>query len=96
MKDGAAELAGIVHWVHSPWPRSVFPALEIVAEQPFRSSNGDLEWTALPQIRIGLTKGGHVAMNLGLEFPLSGQDWDNSAHLTLLWDFADGSLLKGW
>lgn len=96
MSDGAMELAGIVHWVHSAWPRSVFPALEIVAEQPFRSSNGDLEWTALPQIRIGLTKGGHVAMNLGLEFPLSGQDWDYAAHLTLLWDFADGSLFKGW
>ena len=96
MSDGAAELAGIVHWVRSPWPRSVFPALEIVAEQPFRSSNGDLEWTALPQIRIGLTKGGHVAMNLGMEFPLSGQNWDHSVHLTLLWDFADGSLLKGW
>ncbi len=94
--DGAAELAGIVHYVHSPWPRRVFPALELVAEQPFRSSNGDLEWTALPQIRIGLTRGGHVAMNLGLELPLTGQDWDNSVHLTLLWDFADGSLFKGW
>ncbi|MBT8107651.1 MAG: cytochrome c [Gammaproteobacteria bacterium] len=94
--DGEAELAGIVHWVHSPWPRRVFPALEIVAEQPFRSRNGDLQWTALPQVRIGLTRGGHVAMNLGLELPLSGQVWDHSVHLTLLWDFADGSLFKGW
>ncbi len=94
--DGEVELAGIVHYVHSPWPRRVFPALEIVAEEPFRSRNGDLEWTALPQVRIGLTKGGHVAMNLGVEFPLSDQDWDRSFHLTLLWDFADGSLFKGW
>ena len=68
----------------------------IVAEQPFRSSNGDLQWTALPQVRIGLTKGGHVALNLGMELPLSGQVWDHSVHLTLLWDFADGSLFKGW
>jgi mono/diheme cytochrome c family protein len=94
--DGEAELAGIVHWAHSPWPRNVFPALEIVAEQPFRSRNGDLDWTALPQIRIGLTKGGHVAMNFGMEFPLSGQSWDHNVHLTVLWDFADGSLFKGW
>lgn len=94
--DGEAELAGIVHYVHTPWPRSVFPALEIVAERPFRSRNGDLEWTALPQIRVGLTRGGHVALNLGLELPLSSQPWDNSVHLTLLWDFADGSFFKGW
>lgn len=32
--DGAAELAGSLHYVHSPWPRRVFPGLEIVAESP--------------------------------------------------------------
>jgi mono/diheme cytochrome c family protein len=94
--DGEAELAGIVHYVHSPWPRRIFPALELVAEQPFRSSNGDLDWTALPQVRIGLTKGGHVALNLGVEIPLSDQFWDTRYHVTLLWDFADGGFFKGW
>jgi mono/diheme cytochrome c family protein len=94
--DGEYELAGIFHYVHSPWPRRVFPALEVVAEAPFDSDNGDLEWTVLPQIRIGLTRGGHVALNLGVEIPLSDQPWDNNFHLTLLWDFADGSLFKGW
>jgi len=94
--DGKAELAGIAHYVHSVWPRSVFPALEIVAEQPFDSSNGDLEWTALPQVRIGLTRGGHVALNLGVELPLSDQSWDEQYYITLLWDFADGSFFKGW
>lgn len=94
--DGELELAGIVHYVHSPWPRHVFPALEVVAERPFRSRNGDLEWTVLPQIRIGLTRGGHVSMNLGVELPLSGQLWDKNFYLTLLWDFADGSFFQGW
>ena len=94
--DGEAELAGIVHYAHSPWPRSVFPALEVVATQPFRSSNGDLEWTAMPQVRIGLTRGGHVALNLGVELPLSDQVWDRRYYVTLLWDFADGSFFKGW
>ncbi len=94
--DGEAELAGIVHWVHSPWPRRVFPALEVVATNPFRSSNGDLEWTAMPQVRVGLTRGGHVALNLGVEFPLSDQTWDRRYYLTLLWDFADGSFFQGW
>lgn len=94
--DGEAELAGIVHWVHSPWPRRVFPALEVVATRPYRSSNGDLEWTALPQVRVGLTRGGHVALNLGVELPLSDQGWDNRFYVTLLWDFADGGFFQGW
>lgn len=94
--DGAAELAGIVHWVHSPWPRRVYPGLEVVAERPFRSANGDLEWSAMPQVRIGLTRGGHVALNLGVEVPLSDQAWDERVYITLLWDFADGSFFQGW
>ena len=94
--DGAAELAGSLHYVHSPWPRRVFPALEVVGEAPFRSRNGDPEWTALPQVRIGLTRGGHVALNLALELPLSDQSWDNRVWVTLLWDFADGGFFKGW
>ena len=94
--DGELELAGIAHYVHSPWPRRVFPAFEVVATTPFKSANGDLEWTALPQIRIGLTRGGHVALNLGMEFPLSDQSWDQRYYVTLLWDFADGSFFQGW
>jgi len=94
--DGEAELAGIVHYVYSPWPRRVFPALEVVASNPFRSSNGDLEWTVMPQVRIGLTRGGHVALNLGVELPLSDQSWDRRYYVTLLWDFADGSFFQGW
>ncbi|MBT8091582.1 MAG: cytochrome c [Gammaproteobacteria bacterium] len=94
--NGEAELAGIVHYVHSPWPRRVFPALELVATNPYRSRNGDLEWTALPQVRIGLTRGGHVALNLGVEVPLSDQSWDERFYVTLLWDFADGGFFKGW
>ena len=95
-RDGETELAGIVHYVHAPWPRRVFPALEVVASTPFRSANGDLEWTAMPQVRIGLTRGGHVALNLGVEFPLSDQPWNRLYYATLLWDFADGSFFQGW
>ena len=94
--DGETELAGIVHYTHSPWPRSVFPALEMTVTRPYDSANGDTEWTVLPQVRIGLTRGGHVALNLGVEIPLSDQSWDNRYYLTLLWDFADGSFFKGW
>ena len=94
--DGELELAGILHYIHSPWPRRIFPALELTATTPFDSNNGDLEWTAMPLIRIGLTRGGHVALNLGVEFPLSDQAWDSRIYVTLLWDFADGSFFQGW
>lgn len=94
---GEFELAGIVHYVWSEWPRRVFPALELTATVPFEDDDGDdVQFTVLPQIRIGLTRGGHVALNVGVELPLSDQDYDYRGHITLLWDFADGSLLKGW
>jgi mono/diheme cytochrome c family protein len=94
--DGEVELAGIMHYVHTPWPRRVFPALEMVMTAPYDSDNGDVEWTAMPQVRIGLTRGGHVALNLGVELPLSDQAWDQRIYMTLLWDFADGSFFQGW
>jgi hypothetical protein len=95
--QGAVELAGIVHYVWSDWPRRVFPALEATATVPFESGAGDaVQFTLVPQLRIGLTRGGHVALNLGVELPVSDQDYDYRAYLTLLWDFADGSFFRGW
>jgi mono/diheme cytochrome c family protein len=95
--DGEVELAGVVHYVWTEWPREVFPAIEATATIPFDADDGDsVQWTVLPQIRIGLTKGAHVALNLGVEFPLSDQSWNTRYHLNLLWDFADGSFFKGW
>ncbi len=95
--DGEVEFAGIVHYVWTARPRAIFPALEMTATIPFDDEGGDsVKWTALPQLRFGLTKGAHVALNLGVEFPLNDQSWDTRYHLTLLWDFADGSLFKGW
>jgi len=95
--QGELELAGIVHYTWSPWPRRVFPALEVTATSPFdRNGEDAVQFTALPQVRIGLTRGGHVALNLGVELPLSDQDYDTRYHLTLLWDFADGGFFTGW
>jgi mono/diheme cytochrome c family protein len=94
---GELELAGIVHYTWSAWPQRVFPALEATATVPFEDGGEDrVQWTVVPQLRIGLTRGGHVALNLGAEIPLSDQPYDWRAHLTLLWDFADGGFFKGW
>jgi mono/diheme cytochrome c family protein len=96
--QGEFELAGIVHYAWTGTRRAVFPALEFTATAPFDPADDEdsVQWTVLPQLRIGLTRGAHVALNLGVEIPLSDQSWDARYHLTLLWDFADGSLFKGW
>ena len=95
--DGELEWAGIVHYQWTPWPRRVFGGLELTAAAPFEDQGGDrVQFTVVPQVRIGLTRGGHVALNLGVELPLSDQSYDYRAHLNLLGDFADGSFFKGW
>lgn len=95
--DGELELSGIVHYQWTPWPRRVFGGLEFTATTPFDDDGGDrVKFSVIPQVRIGLTRGGHVALNLGIEVPLSDQPEDYRAHLNLLWDFADGSFFKGW
>lgn len=98
----SGELAAIVHWVHSPWPRNVFPALEVVGEVPFERGSGAerkaaVQWSALPQVRIGLSKLGHVALNAGVELPLNDRDrYDWRAYVYLIWDFADGGFFDAW
>mgnify|MGYP001829104540 FL=1 len=99
---GSAEFAGIVHYIHTPWPRSVFPALEMVAEVPFERGTGPdkksaVQFSVLPQVRIGLNKRGHVAVNAGLELPLNDRErYDWRAYVYLIWDFADGGFFEGW
>jgi mono/diheme cytochrome c family protein len=98
----SAEFAAIVHWVHTDWPRRVFPALEVVAETPFERGDGPgredaVQWSVLPQVRIGLSKRGHVAINAGVELPLNERDrYDWRAYLYLIWDFADGGFFEAW
>jgi mono/diheme cytochrome c family protein len=95
--QGEVELAGIVHYEWTANRRAMFPALEVTAAVPFDAEDGDsVKWTVLPQVRVGLTRGGHVALNAGVEFPLSDQSYETRYHLVLLWDFADGSFFKGW
>lgn len=99
---GSVELAGIVHWTHTEWPRSVFPGLELVAEFPFERGTGPgrksvAQVSLVPQARIGLSKRGHVALNAGVELPLNDSGrYDYRAYVFLIWDFADGAFWEGW
>ena len=100
--SSSAELAAIVHWADAPRPRWVFPALEIVAEVPFERGSGPdrkdaVQWSILPQARIGLNKRGNIALNFAVELPLNDRDrYDWRAYVYFIWDFADGGLLEGW
>lgn len=102
VRDGRLELSGIVHWTHTIWPRSIFPGLEFTAEFPFDRGNSPdrlafAQVSMTPQVRLGLSKRGHVAMNLGVEIPLNDTDrFDYRAYTFLIWDFADGPLWAGW
>jgi len=94
---GELEFAGVVHYTWTDKPQNVFPALEATATVPFEREGGDrVQFTIVPQARIGLTRGGHVALNVGMEFPLNDQPYEWRAHVNLLWDFADGGFFKGW
>jgi hypothetical protein len=73
-----------------------------VAEVPFETGTGpgkksSVQWSVLPQVRIGLTKRGHVAINAGVELPLNDRErYDWRAYAYLIWDFADGGFFEGW
>jgi mono/diheme cytochrome c family protein len=97
-----AEFASIVHYVPTDRGRAVFPGLELVAETPFERGSGPdraaaVQWSIIPQARIGLNKRGNIALNAGLELPLNDDyryDW--RAYVYFIWDFADGGLFDGW
>ncbi len=94
---GELELSGVVHLHLVGLAETRLPGPRGAATAPFESGDGDrVQFTLVPQVRIGLTRGGHVALDLGAEIPLSDQLYDWRAHLTLLWDFADGGFFKGW
>lgn len=100
--ESSSELAGVVHWTHTTWPRNVFPALEIVAEIPFERGSGPgrkdaVQYSILPQARIGLNKRGNIALNVGAELPLNDTGrYDWRSYVYFIWDFADGGLFDGW
>lgn len=91
---GDVALSGIVHWMHSPWPRKVFPGLEGTVTVPI--DGGDLEATFIPHLFLGLSRAGHVTVTVDVEVPATGLDYDYRLRVFLLWDLADGPFWAGW
>jgi len=50
----------------------------------------------VPQLRFGLSKPGHIAFTMGVELPLTGENYDYRLRAYLLWDMADGPVWQGW
>lgn len=97
LDSGDVELAAAVHWIPTPWPRGVFPGLELTARVPFASDDRDaVRWTVLPQLNFGLSRRGHVRAAAGVELPLNDRDYDYRMHFYVMWDFADGMFWEGW
>lgn len=97
VSGGDVELATMVHWIPTPWPRGVFPGVELTATAPFEPGDRDaLRWTVVPQLNFGLSRRGHVRAAAGVELPLNDRTYDFRLHFYLLWDFADGMFWEGW
>lgn len=95
--DGDLELSQVVHWKPGARPRGVVPGLEATLVAPF---DAEARWrlTLIPQVHAALSKRGHVALNLGLEFPVHGRRSGerHRLHAFVLWDMADGGFWQGW
>jgi mono/diheme cytochrome c family protein len=92
---GDLELSEVVHWRSTPWRRGVFPGLELVLTAPFRGEDA-WELSAIPQLHLAMSRRGHVALNVGVELPLTGSRTEVRALAFLLWDIPDGAFWEGW
>lgn len=72
------------------------PMVEVVANKNFLP-NTTPDWDVVPQFQVTLSQRQHVRVNLGTSIPVT-----NTANRPIqivfyvLWDWFDGSLLKGW
>ncbi len=97
VSSGDLAWAMALHWVPTPWPRGVFPGVELTATVPFEPGAREAaRWTVLPQLNLGLSRRGHVRAAVGVELPLNDRTYDFRVHTYLLWDFADGMFWEGW
>jgi len=93
--QGDLELSETIHWLPTPWPRGIFPGLEAVVVAPFESG-GKWKASLIPQLHFALSKRGHVALNVGVQLPLTDDPYDYRVLSFLLWDMADGGFWEGW
>jgi cytochrome c553 len=72
------------------------PMVEVVANKNFLPHTTP-DWDIVPQFQVTLSKRQHVRINLGTSIPVTNTS-NRPIQLVfyVLWDWFDGSLLKGW
>ncbi len=72
------------------------PMVEVVANKDFLP-HATPDWDIVPQFQVTLSQRQHVRVNLGVLIPVTNTtDRPIQAVFYVLWDWFDGSLLKGW
>ena len=72
------------------------PMVEVVANKDFLPHTTP-DWDIVPEFQVTLSQRQHVRINLGARIPVTNTS-DRPIQLVfyVLWDWFDGSLLKGW
>jgi cytochrome c553 len=72
------------------------PMVELVANKDFLPRTTP-DWDIVPQIQVTLSQRQHVRLNVGTSIPVTNtSDRPVQVVFYVLWDWFDGSLLKGW
>jgi mono/diheme cytochrome c family protein len=72
------------------------PMVEVVANKNFLPHTTP-DWDIVPQFQVTLSARQHVRLNLGTRIPVTNtSDRPVQVVFYVLWDWFDGSLLKGW
>ena len=88
--------SAILHWLPTDSPRGLFPGLEVFLQRDLRAGRSFQVWLA-PQLRITLTRRGHLALTVGPVWELTHtQEIRYRIHAFLLWEYVDGPFWEGW
>lgn len=72
------------------------PMVEVIANKDFLPHTTP-DWDVVPQFQVSLSARQHVRINLGVDIPVTNtQDRPVQVVFYVLWDWFDGSILKGW
>ncbi len=77
--------------------RMYSPMVEVLGARELRSSDAAVIWDVVPQIQVTLNRRRHLRLNVGAVVPVNRTE-DRHVQLAtyLLWDWYEGSPLKGW
>jgi hypothetical protein len=89
---------GVLGWSLSPrrFGRMYSPMIEVLAAREI-ASGAALTWDLAPQIQVTLSRRKHIRLDVGGRIPVNKTE-DRKAQVAayLLWDWYEGSPIKGW